>query len=172
MASCSWPIPCKNECFEDQDFCRDHCKAQGINIRTPPKEKKPLKKQSDKAKSKEKESKSEKEALNKFFEDALLYAPFHCENCGADLRESFLRDRAIVCHLLPKKSTIGGFPSVATNPNNKFYGCNSCHHGYDNIGSSFILKMPLLPTIKQRVSLLIPFLSTEEVNKIPEYLKL
>jgi hypothetical protein len=45
---CTWPIPCKNDCFEDHEFCRDHCKAQGISIRTPPKEKKAIAKRSKK----------------------------------------------------------------------------------------------------------------------------
>lgn len=152
------------------EYCTLHAKQMGIENK--PKERKQIAKVSEKKKSKAGEEKERKQALDKFFEDAIVRAPFHCENCGADLRESFLRDRAIICHILSKKTTIGGFPSVATNENNFFYGCNACHHGYDNIGSKFILKMSLLPELKRRVSLLIHLLTPEELNRVPEYLKL
>ena len=127
---------------------------------------------SEKKKIANKLNKPSKEALDKFYDDALMNAPFHCENCGADLRESVLiNPRVIVAHILPKKSSIGGFPSVATHPMNKFYAYSKCHNGYDEQGSDFILQMPLLQILKERVKLLIPYLTESEKNKIPEYLK-
>ena len=126
---------------------------------------------SAKKKIADKHNKADKEALDKFFDDALMHAPFHCENCTTDLREStIVNPRTIVCHILAKKKGIGGFPSVAAHPMNKFYGCMRCHKGYDEQGKDFILQMPLLETIKQRVQILLPLLTPEERNRVPEYL--
>lgn len=159
--NCSAPTP--------NDYCVLHAKQMGID--KPKKMAYVIPKVSERKKISDKLSKPEKQLLDKFFEDALLHAPFHCENCGVDLRESvMINPRCIVCHILPKKKGIGGFPSVAANQINKFYGCNSCHKGYDEQGESFILKMHLLPVIKERVQLLLPHLTEGEINRLPFYL--
>jgi len=104
-----------------------------------------------------------------FYLEEIAKAPKCCEECGKGLRPSMaINQRSIVCHILPKRPEM--FPSVATNPDNVFYGCNDCHHGFDNKGEEFIIKMKIYPILKERVAKLIPLMPDKELHKIPEYL--
>ena len=125
---------------------------------------------SAKKKIADKLNKPAKEALNEFFDNALAVAPFHCEECGDPLADSMgINARTIVAHLLPKRKE-HGFPSVASHPDNKAYLCYRCHHDYDNKGSDYVTKMKLYPTILERVALLLPHLTPEELVRVPEHL--
>jgi len=154
---CTWPIKCTKLAQEGTSHCRQHNLAQGIRI-------KETKKNPD-----AKAQKTEKELLDEFFDYALKIAPFKCEECAADLRNSVgINPRTIVAHIL-KKAKRHGFPSVATNQINKAYLCSTCHTKMDHLGGDFIVKMKLYPVLKERVAQLFGYLTEEELRRVPEY---
>jgi hypothetical protein len=123
----------------------------------------------EKVKVAEKAKKETKKSLTVFYTEMIVKAPKVCEECGKPLKPSMIiNPRSIVAHILPKRGNL--FPSVATNPDNVFYGCNDCHHDFDNKGEEFIVKMKIYPILKERVSKLIPLMPDRELHKIPEYL--
>lgn len=112
----------------------------------------------------------QKQELAIFFANQALQRPKCCEECGGILPTSpAWMVRATIAHILPKRPDFG-FPSVATHPTNKMFLCIDCHTNFDNLGEIFIVKMKLLPVIRERVAILIPFLTPAELNKVPEYL--
>lgn len=91
--------------------------------------------------------------LNLFFASQLLEVPDNCENCGCSL--SYLKNsrmrKSIIAHILPKRE-MGGFPSVATHPQNRLFLCLDCHKNMDEKGKEFVLKMNCFPLLIERLN--------------------
>lgn len=95
-------------------------------------------------------------------------APFKCQECPANLVGStIINPRTIIAHILPKAH----FESIECNEDNILFLCSDCHHNMDNKGKDFILKMKLLPTIKERLMILSKLITDSENRKVPEYYK-
>jgi hypothetical protein len=156
MANCSF-YRCIMEA-ESNGMCLHHQMYADAPLTTP-----------IKVKEAEKVKKEVKKSLSVFYLEQIAKAPKLCEECGKGLRSSMcINPRAIICHILPKRTEM--FPSVATNSDNVFFGCNDCHHAFDNKGEDFIVKMKIYPILLERVAKLLPFMPDKELNKIPEYL--
>ena len=108
--------------------------------------------------------------LKVFFAKETLVMPDKCEESGQQLPKNtaWLR-RACIAHILPKRPDFG-FPSVATHPMNKIFLHPDIHANMDNLGREYVLKMKSLPIMKERVKVLLPFLTHEELNRVPDYL--
>jgi len=114
-----------------------------------------------------------KAELDKWFEKQIKKIPEYCEECGTNLGGwRLVMPRAIIAHILPKRTGPGGFPSVATHPENRMYYCPDCHNGYDNKGWSHVEKMKSFKKVKRRLQKFSGDLSEEEFNRIPEIFKL
>lgn len=114
--------------------------------------------------------KNEKARMKAFYDEQLNLAPILCEECNDRLVNStFINPRTIISHILPKRKE-HGFPSVDTHPSNVMFLCGHDHNCFDLKGKDFILKMKLLPVIKERVQVLLPLLTPEEFNRVPDYL--
>lgn len=110
----------------------------------------------------------EKKEKGEFFATQIKNAPDRCEECGKSLvGTKIINPAAIVCHIVPK-STV---PSVATHPDNRFFGCSSCHHSFDNKGASFIIKMKIFPILKERVAKFYHLIAPNEKRRVPECLR-
>lgn len=118
-----------------------------------------------KAVAKRKEGK----VMGAYLASQTLTMPAKCEECGKALPKTSWMKIATVAHILPKRKE-HGYPSVALHPINKMYLCIDCHTNFDNLGKDFIVKMQLLPKIKERVQQLLPLLTEKERNRVPEYL--
>lgn len=93
-----------------------------------------------------------------------------CQECGKRLPTGpKWLVKACLAHILPKRDTFG-FPSVATNADNIIFLCPDCHTNMDNLGAEYAMKMKCLPLMKERVKLLIPLMTEQEVNRIPAHL--
>lgn len=126
--------------------------------------------QVNKDKPKNKAKKAEKATFAVFFANQALTFPEKCEETGQRLPKSpAWMKRACIAHILKKRSDYG-FPSVATHPANKIFLHPDVHSNMDNLGEAYILKMKSLPIMKERVKILLPFLTPEELNRVPEYL--
>lgn len=89
--------------------------------------------------------------MNLFFASQIPDIPNFCENCGDSLRWQKQNNfKSIIAHILPKRK-VGGFPSVATNPNNRVFLCLICHHNMDDLGKDFVLKMNCFDLIIERL---------------------
>lgn len=164
---CSFP-GCKIPVPEHKRWCVPHGAIYDETPK-PEREKKPIPTMSAKKKAAMPKERARKKDLSKFFDDALNAAPFHCQECSADLRDSVLiNPRTIVAHIL-KKDPKYGFPSVACNHNNKVYLCYSCHHKFDNKGEEYIVKMKIYPELVYLVGYLIPELPPIELARVPHY---
>lgn len=77
----------------------------------------------------------DKTELNNFFAKEALKVPLLCDNCNQKLNVPGFEDkRKVIAHILPKKINFGGFPSIATNPDNVMHlgvWCG-CHSKWDN----------------------------------------
>lgn len=101
-----------------------------------------------------------------YFTNEILKMPPKCEECGNPLVFSQpWMARAAICHILGKAQ----FPSVATHSQNKFFGCITCHADYDNRGSQHVVKMKMLPKLKERVKTFLHLLTPDEMRKVPDY---
>lgn len=124
--------------------------------------------------NREKAGKQAKEArageLKVFFASQARVFPDKCEESGQPLPKSpaWLK-KACIAHILKKRADFG-FPSVATHPSNKIFLHPDIHSNMDNLGKDYILKMKSLPVMKERVKILLPFLTPEELNRVPDYL--
>lgn len=108
--------------------------------------------------------------LKVFFASQSLTFPEFCEESGQRLpKEPAWLKKACIAHILKKRADFG-FPSVATHPSNKIFLHPDIHANMDNLGESYILKMKSLPLMKERVKILLSFLTTEELNRVPDYL--
>lgn len=116
------------------------------------------------------QKKAEKGTFAVFFASQALVFPDKCEESGQPLPKSpAWMKKACIAHILKKRSDFG-FPSVATHPSNKIFLHPDIHANMDNLGESYILKMKSLPVMKERVKILLPFLTEEERNRVPDYL--
>lgn len=162
--ACSW-YNCRTPTPDGKSWCTLHGKQMGIE--RPVKEKKAIPKVSAKKKSNQPKEKADKQNLTAFYNEMLAHAPLLCMETGEPLIGStVINSRTICVHILSKS----GFPSVATNPLNIIYLTAYEHSKFDLQTERYLKEAKISGLIKQRVSLLIPFLSTEEVNKIPAYL--
>lgn len=99
-------------------------------------------------------------------------APAKCQETGKPLAGTMaINPAAVVCHILPKRSTKqGGVPSMATNPLNIIYLEGDTHTNMDNKGCDFIKKMKLFPVMRRRVALMWPHIPDDEKKNVPECL--
>lgn len=115
------------------------------------------------------EKREYKKELNVYFANQILITPKRCEECGADL--SYWKNsmpRAIIAHILPKSK----FKSVATHPKNKMFFCPSpCHADFDNKGEDFAKTMKSLPLMRERFEEFKNLLTSQELARVPKYLK-
>lgn len=140
----------------------------------------PIKQSSDRSPSqlaKAIEIKDMKDNLNLWFADQIPQIPEFCENCGKKLMAfTSNQKRFVTAHILPKTPN-GGFPSVATHPQNRmFLGvslfslCN-CHDLWDQDRDTRSA-MPCHKIAVQRFSLFKELLTTKELIKALDYLKI
>lgn len=111
--------------------------------------------------------------LSVFFASQLLQVPSFCEECGESLlpwKNSKIFQRAIIAHILPKREN-GGFPSVATHPQNRMFYCPDCHTDFDNKGAAHAAGMKSLPVMRERYQEFKNSLTEAERMRVPEYLK-
>lgn len=95
-----------------------------------------------------------------------------CENgCGKRLTDplELWRQKAMVCHILPKNEE-AGFPSVALHPDNRWFGCWDCHTQYDRSWADAI-RMPVWQTCVERFVKFMHAISVGEHRRLPEPLR-
>ena len=164
---CTYPIPCGKECQNGSDYCQMHSKALGIKPVKEPKKVYTIPKQAKGKESKFKSDKERKERLSKFYDEMLNIAPFYCQECGEHLSKSILLNpRSVVCHILEKRN----FHSVECDPYNILFLCNLHHGRLDGNLERFMKESKISKLIKERVQLLIPLLTKEELAKVSPYL--
>lgn len=127
-------------------------------------------KKPDKAKEKVKKD------LNVFFASQALIFPESCEECDGRLNGSTMFDRRkSTCHILPKTSS-GGFPSIATHPQNKMFLCcmGGCHghERWDNGNADDRIKMNVYSKAVERFKTFEHLLSPREHERALKLLKL
>lgn len=115
-----------------------------------------------------KDKKAVKGIVGVYMASQTLKVPECCEESGQPLPKSGFMRRACIAHILPKRPDYG-FPSVAAHPMNKIFLHPDIHANMDNLGSEYILKMKSLPLMRERVKVLIPLLTDEELKRVPEY---
>jgi len=131
---------------------------------------KPENKKKDPAKDKIKKD------LNVFFAEQALVFPERCEECGDRLNGSTMFDRRkSTCHILPKTAS-GGFPSVATHPQNKLFMCcmGGCHghERFDNGDANDRIKMNVYSKAVERFKTFEHLLTPREHVRALKLLKL
>lgn len=98
-----------------------------------------------------KEEKAFKNELSVYFANQTLVMPATCENCNSSLTSTKnFHPRAPIAHILPKRKN-GGFPSVATHPQNKLFLCLDCHTKFDNDGKDKVKQMPVFQLAIERL---------------------
>lgn len=143
---------------------------------TKAKEKKPLKKISDKkaAEMKEQKSAGEDTDLVKFFKSAMKKMSGHCLNCHART-ETHVYSAAIfsICHILDKRDTM--CPSVKDNIYNWVELCPDCHREFDTppFEKDKTLwdkreEMGFWNVVRDRLVLVYPSLAESERRHFPE----
>lgn len=145
------------------DYCSRH-KEKGSKT-----EKKvyAIPKVSHKKKSKLSEEKERKDRLKVFFDEQIEHRPDICINCDSPLIDSMWPNaRTIIAHLLPKRT----FHSVETHELNFVYLCAHCHNLLDLQLERSMKEFKIAHLIKERVQLLIPLLTNEELAKVSKYL--
>lgn len=115
-----------------------------------------------------KDKKAVKGIVGAYMASQTIKRPDFCEESGQPLPKSGFMRKACVAHILPKRPD-HGFPSVAIHPMNKIFLHPDIHANMDNLGKEYILKMKSLPLMRQRVKALLPFLTEDELNRVPEY---
>lgn len=115
-----------------------------------------------------KEKRSEK---GEFYSSQIAQAPAKCEECGGSLAAvKAINAAAIVAHIIPKRKN-GGCPSVSTHKNNRFYGCEKCHHNFDNKGAAFVQNMSIFEVLKQRVQTFYHLIPESEAMNVPQHFR-
>lgn len=113
-------------------------------------------------------AKVEKQKEHKvFFASQVPNIPVACEECNAKFHfsQSWMV-KAAIAHILPKAI----FESIAIHPQNRWFGCLTCHADYDNRGEAFVVKMKIYPRLKRTVQdVLIPLLTKDELRRVPQY---
>jgi hypothetical protein len=108
--------------------------------------------------------------LKTYFANQTIMMPELCEESGQPLpRSPAWLKKACIAHILPKRPDVG-FPSVATHPQNRVFLDPDIHTDMDNFGESYVMKMKCLPLMRDRVKVLLPLLTPEELRRVPEYL--
>lgn len=120
-------------------------------------------------KPKNKAKKEAKKIVGAYMASEAIPFPEFCEESGQRLPKSpeWMR-RACKAHILKKRADYG-FPSVAIHPKNMIFLMPDIHSNMDNLGEAYILKMKSLPLMRERVKILIPLLTPEELNRVPDY---
>lgn len=132
-----------------------------------------LKKDSSANRLKIAEKKERQNDLTEWFAKQVAQIPTYCEECGVNLggwRQ--VMPKAIIAHILPKRTTFGGFPSVAIHPENRMFFCPDCHNRYDNRGWSYAPTMKSYPLLVERLGKFIGDLTSQEFNRLPEHLQI
>lgn len=146
----------------------------------PEKKKYSIPKKSEKRLAKEKEQKDNKgdSGLDKYFDYHMKNSFPKCENCGL-VAEWLLQEeysflwRSCQAHVLAKKDSIGGFPSIAANLLNHlvlfphFGGLCNCHGLYDSSYEA-MAKMAVFPKAIDIINQLYPFIAKDERKYLPE----
>lgn len=109
-----------------------------------------------------------KKLLNKFFDEQVRIIPGRCENCGGRIVFTAAGKRSHVCHILPKKI----FESVMVHPDNRWFGCLTCHHEYDDKGWSHAVTMAVWPVCVERFTKFMDLISDNELTKLPDPFRL
>lgn len=138
---------------------------------TKAKEKKPLKKVSDK---KAAEIKAEKEErgdgdteLQKWFKERMKVMGNTCNECGCKVENKIYQYAIMsICHLLAKRDTC--CPSVKTHPMNYITLCVDHHHMFDNSSWEEKEMMGCWETVRDRLVLVYPSLAESERRHFPE----
>lgn len=150
-------------------FCRPDNTCLRHKQKNVPKVKtmKPIKKVSDKKKLLEPIEKADKKRLTVFYNEMLNVMPFTCQECDDPLFKSqVLNPRTPIAHILDKAH----FKSVDTNPDNIVFLCQLHHGRLDNQREKYLSTSKLTTIIKQRVQVLIPLLTEDELKRVPDYL--
>ena len=93
----------------------------------------------------------------------------YCMECGKFIPAKYYR--AATAHCLPKRKEYG-FPSVASNLNNRLFlgaGCG-CHARYDRSWED-AAQMKVWPLAVEKFKILYPLIATSERKNIPEVLR-
>ena len=151
------------------------------NKEAVPKERKPIPRQSEKKKAELKEQKENKgdSGIDKYFEYHMANSFPRCDNCGM-VAEWLLEEkykavwRGCHAHVLKKKDSIGGFPSVGTNllnhlvlfPGYGKYLCG-CHDRFDSSYEE-MAKMAVFPKAIDIINKLYPLIAKEERKYLPD----
>jgi len=121
-------------------------------------------------KGKNRQKTAQKNVVGVFMGSQVLNMPKYCEESGQLLpRNPKWLMLSCCAHILPKREGFGGFPSVATHPMNMIYLHPDIHTNMDNLGWEYIQKMKTLEVMKKRVAVLLPFLTEQELNRVPQY---
>ena len=117
------------------------------------------------------EKKKTAKEMNLFFASQIPDIPNFCEECGESLKwQKQNMFKSIIGHILPKRK-VGGFPSVATNPNNRMFFCLSCHQNFDNKGEDFAPTMNCFDLMCERFMMFENQLSESDKQRLPYYFK-
>jgi hypothetical protein len=111
------------------------------------------------------------ELLTKFFRDQAAAMPACCENCGKRLPRGDASNwavRACICHIIPKRH----FESVMIHPLNVWYGCQQCHHDYDDKGWTFAVTMRVWPVVVDRFKQFMELIKDTELRHLPDALRI
>lgn len=119
-----------------------------------------------------------KKSLNVWFANQMPYIPANCENCGHLLKATTSeKKRFVTAHILPKTKE-GGFPAVATHPQNRmflgmglFSDCD-CHTVYDHATAEERASMKCHSLAVERFKQFRHILTPKELIKASDYLKI
>lgn len=124
-----------------------------------------------KANGKTAEKKKTAKEMNLFFASQIPEIPDCCEECGESLKwQKQNMFKSIIAHILPKRP-VGGFPSVATNPNNRMFFCLICHGTFDNKGEDYAPTMNCFNLMCERFMMFEDQLSESDKQRLPYYFK-
>ncbi len=108
--------------------------------------------------------------LSVWFADQLLIAPQYCENCKKPINAAaYSNPRTIIAHIVPK-SEKSGFPSVATHPLNRWFGCGDCHTNYDKKGADYQETMRVAEICRDRFRSFMNEITNREAKRLPYWL--
>lgn len=113
----------------------------------------------------------DKETRTRWYAEQIKQAPKKCENCNDSLKPTMaVNPTAVVCHIIAK-SKQNGVPEVEFHPDNRFYGCGTCHDYYDKASPEEIEQMPVFLTLKKRVANFIAEIPASKLRRVPECLR-
>jgi len=142
------------------------------------KDRKPIAKISDKRKKKLAvlAASNTDNAVDLWFEARRMEMTGRCLFCnGKTEKNNDATYRSSIAHLLPKKDSLGGLPSVATHRDNWLELChfgNSCHTNFDNgyITWEFLHGSNEWNVISEKFKKIYPFIPEDEKKFIPDFL--